>query len=87
MERGARPPQAAADGPSGSGGWSSEEPASEVLTEFGVNAALVEEIRQRYEVDPTSVHPSWAQLFREEEAEELPSETPAAVAVAAPAAA
>ena len=88
MERGARPPQAAADGPSGSGGWSSEEPASEVLTEFGVNAALVEEIRQRYEVDPTSVHPSWAQLFREEgEAEELPSEAPAAVATAAPAAA
>ena len=30
---------------------------------FGVNAALVEEIRQRYEVDPSSVDSSWAELF------------------------
>jgi 2-oxoglutarate dehydrogenase E1 component len=60
------------------GGWSSEAPASEVLTEFGVNAALVEEIRQRYDVDPSSVHPSWAQLFREEEPEPQPIETPPA---------
>jgi 2-oxoglutarate dehydrogenase E1 component len=28
-----------------------------------VNAALVEEIRQRYEVDPSSVHESWTGLF------------------------
>ncbi len=33
------------------------------LARFGVNAALVEEIRQRYDVDPSSVHPSWADLF------------------------
>ena len=36
------------------------------LGHFGVNAALVEEIRQRYEVDPTSVHASWAELFEAE---------------------
>jgi 2-oxoglutarate dehydrogenase E1 component len=62
--------------------WSpDQEPISEVLKGFGVNAALVEEIRQRYEVDPTSVHPSWGKLFepasREEESreEEEPAET------------
>jgi 2-oxoglutarate dehydrogenase E1 component len=32
---------------------------------FGVNAALVDEIRQRYEIDPSSVHASWAELFAE----------------------
>ena len=42
-----------------------EEPVSHGLTGFGVNSALVEEIRQRYEVDPHSVHPSWAELFEE----------------------
>jgi 2-oxoglutarate dehydrogenase E1 component len=36
---------------------------TEQLGSFGVNAALVEEIRQRYEVDPSSVHASWADLF------------------------
>ena len=35
----------------------------ERLSGFGVNAALVEEIRQRYEVDPSSVHASWAEFF------------------------
>jgi len=34
-----------------------------VLSGFGVNAGLVEEIRQRYEVDPSSVHESWTGLF------------------------
>jgi 2-oxoglutarate dehydrogenase E1 component len=33
------------------------------LDRFGVNAALVEEIRQRYEVDPSSVHAGWAAHF------------------------
>ncbi len=33
------------------------------LEAFGVNAALVEEIRQRYEVDPDSVHSSWGTVF------------------------
>ncbi len=36
---------------------------SKAISGFGVNAALVEEIRQRYEVDPRSVHESWAELF------------------------
>jgi len=33
------------------------------LASFGVNAAVVEEIRQRYEVDPGAVDPAWARLF------------------------
>ena len=33
------------------------------LTGFGVNTGIVAEIRQRYEVDPSSVHESWAELF------------------------
>ena len=37
-----------------------ERNVSDTLSGFGVNAALVEEIRQRYEVDPNSVHASWA---------------------------
>ncbi|NRA00362.1 MAG: 2-oxoglutarate dehydrogenase E1 component [Myxococcales bacterium] len=40
----------------------SEDSATD-LSGFGVNAALVEEIRQRYDVDPTSVDESWADLF------------------------
>ncbi len=48
------------------GGSESERdrrPKHEPLSSFGVNAALVEDIRQRYEVDPSSVHESWADLF------------------------
>jgi 2-oxoglutarate dehydrogenase E1 component len=41
----------------------------ETLSGFGVNAALVEEIRQRYEVDPTSVDERWSELFGRSEAE------------------
>ena len=52
------------------------------LGHFGVNAALVEEIRQRYEVDPTSVHASWAELFEAEEDATRPA-PPAAVPEAA----
>ncbi|MCH2169707.1 2-oxoglutarate dehydrogenase E1 component [Myxococcota bacterium] len=37
--------------------------AEDDLSSFGVNAALVEEIRQRYEVDPSSVDESWSELF------------------------
>jgi len=40
-----------------------EAKESRELGSFGVNAALVEEIRQRYEVDPSSVHAGWAELF------------------------
>jgi len=36
------------------------------LASFGVNAAFVEEIRQRYEIDPTSVDAAWASLFSAE---------------------
>ncbi|HXK21572.1 MAG TPA: 2-oxoglutarate dehydrogenase E1 component [Myxococcota bacterium] len=41
----------------------------EALSGFGVNAALVEEIRQRYEVDPSSVHERWTELFGRSAAE------------------
>ena len=44
-----------------------EQPVSESVSGFGVNAALVEEIRQRYEVDPSSVHASWAEFFEKPE--------------------
>ena len=49
----------------------------EKLGRFGVNAALVEEIRQRYEVDPTSVHASWAELFEAEDEAAAPAAPPA----------
>ncbi len=45
---------------------------AEGLSRFGVNAALVEEIRQRYEVDPSSVHAGWAELFGGAEGEASP---------------
>jgi 2-oxoglutarate dehydrogenase E1 component len=49
-------------------------PVSESVSGFGVNAALVEEIRQRYEVDPSSVHASWAQFFEKPETAPLEPE-------------
>ncbi len=77
MTRQVQPPRTASDDGAASESWTSEEPISEVLTGFGVNAALVDEIRQRFDVDPTSVHPSWARLFREdEEPVEQPIEAP-----------
>ena len=36
----------------------------ESLLAFGVNAGIVEEIRERYEADPSSVDSSWAMQFR-----------------------
>ena len=39
-------------------------PSEGNLEGFGVNAALVAEIRQRYEVDPDSVHESWGSVFQ-----------------------
>jgi len=48
------------------------------LSGFGVNAALVEEIRQRYQVDPTSVDASWAELFGERGRAAPPPAAPAA---------
>ncbi len=39
----------------------------EIPTGFGVNAGIVEEIRQRWELDPESVHESWSDVFEEEE--------------------
>ncbi|MCH8083235.1 MAG: 2-oxoglutarate dehydrogenase E1 component, partial [Myxococcales bacterium] len=38
---------------------------SESLRAFGVNAGIVEEIRERYEADPSSVDSSWAMQFRD----------------------
>ena len=57
------------------------------LSGFGVNAGLVSEIRERYEVDPESVHESWADLFgpghEKPEARSVPATaTPASAAVA-----
>ncbi len=46
----------------------STEEVDATLSGFGVNAGLVEEIRQRYEVDPSSVHESWTSLFEEQAA-------------------
>jgi 2-oxoglutarate dehydrogenase E1 component len=63
-----------------------ERHVEETLSGFGVNAALVEEIRQRYEVDPSSVHASWAEFFEKPEAAALaaPAAPPPPVATAAP---
>jgi 2-oxoglutarate dehydrogenase E1 component len=43
---------------------------------FGVNAGLVTEIRQRYEVDPGSVDESWADLFDPGQRSALPHLAP-----------
>jgi 2-oxoglutarate dehydrogenase E1 component len=43
------------------------------LSGFGVNAGIVEEIRERYEVDPGSVDESWADLFGREASDEQES--------------
>ncbi|MEE9606680.1 MAG: 2-oxoglutarate dehydrogenase E1 component [Myxococcota bacterium] len=56
---------------------SEDEGVGGALSGFGVNAAIVEEIRQRYQVDPSSVHSSWAELFGEGAAPE-PSPAPEA---------
>ncbi|MEE8507995.1 MAG: 2-oxoglutarate dehydrogenase E1 component, partial [Myxococcota bacterium] len=65
MDREGRPPPS--DLPSGTGSRDSSryrgDGIRDDLSGFGVNAALVEEIRSRYEVDPSSVHSSWARLF------------------------
>jgi 2-oxoglutarate dehydrogenase E1 component len=37
--------------------------AAEALSNFGINAALVDELRERFREDPDSVHPDWAPLF------------------------
>jgi 2-oxoglutarate dehydrogenase E1 component len=39
------------------------DPPQDPLVDFGINAAVAEEIRERYAVDPTSVDPTWALLF------------------------
>jgi 2-oxoglutarate dehydrogenase E1 component len=41
----------------------SEESRPPLIDSFGVNAGIVEEIRQRYEQNPRSVDPSWAEFF------------------------
>ena len=52
--------------PGPTAGEAAPEEVSETLIGFGVNAALVAEIRQRYEVDPSSVDARWADLFRQD---------------------
>jgi 2-oxoglutarate dehydrogenase E1 component len=58
---------------------------------FGVNAGIVEEIRQRYALDPESVDPSWIEFFEggvrrraEPEAEPETLVAPAEPAIASP---
>ena len=36
---------------------------SDDFTDFGINAALVDEIHHLYEVDPDAVHEDWAGRF------------------------
>jgi 2-oxoglutarate dehydrogenase E1 component len=50
-------------GPSRGTGGDEEPSTEESLERFGLNAAVVDEIRQRYEVDPGSVDPSWGEYF------------------------
>ncbi len=50
-----------------------EQERFDALSSFGVNAALVEEIRQRYEVDPSSVDESWSEVFEDEVEAEAPA--------------
>jgi 2-oxoglutarate dehydrogenase E1 component len=58
-------------------GTESAEQPDELLETFGVNAGIVAEIRQRYEIDPRSVHASWGELFGSEREEPaLPPEEP-----------
>jgi 2-oxoglutarate dehydrogenase E1 component len=45
-----------------------DNPDLDRLARFGVNAAAVEEIRRRYEIDPGSVDPAWAPVFGQERA-------------------
>jgi 2-oxoglutarate dehydrogenase E1 component len=72
------------EGRPASGGRRSEG-EREQLSTFGVNAALVDEIRQRYEVDPTSVHASWAEFFERPGPAEAPqAAAPEPVAAAEP---
>jgi 2-oxoglutarate dehydrogenase E1 component len=55
-----------------------EQGQAGVLRGFGVNAGIVAEIRQRYEVDPSSVHESWASLFEgREPTDRRPAREPA----------
>ena len=79
MDREGRPPPS--DLPSGTGFRDSSECRGDGIRDdlsgFGVNAALVEEIRSRYEVDPSSVHSSWATLFGPEPGSiEIPAARP-----------
>ena len=64
-----------------------EQESSELLETFGVNAGIVAEIRQRYEIDPGSVHESWADLFdpdRERDEPPLPEPAPGTQSLASP---
>ncbi len=49
-----------------SGNDDEEQDGRPRLAGFGVNAGIVSEIHQRYDVDPESVHESWADLFEPE---------------------
>ncbi len=57
MESSARPPDNRAVPMQIRNGQSSD------LADFGINAAAVEEIRDRFATDPSSVDPAWAEVF------------------------
>ena len=61
----------------------------EIPTGFGVNAGIVAEIRQRWDLDPHSVHESWSEVFEGEErplseAKPEPAAKPLSGALASP---
>src|SRR5215475_6458474 len=74
----------------GADGGAGADATEDIPTGFGVNAGIVEEIRQRWELDPESVDESWSEAFEEEESPpfvaleepgaELPAQQPAALA-------
>ena len=63
------------DPPPGSNLPDDDSELDPTLSGFGVNAGLVEEIRQRYDVDPTSVHESWSGLFEKHATPGAPAAT------------
>ena len=58
-EGSARPPESGASPSSGA-----LHNGNDPLADFGINAAVVEEIRDRYAIDPGSVDPAWGAYFR-----------------------
>ena len=54
-----------------------EQDVSAAAQDFGANDWLIDEMHERYEADPSSVDPTWADFFRSHEGS-LPVTPPAA---------